>query len=204
MPNYVYNRMRVYGKEADLHKFKDAVKSDESAFSFQAILPEPEDTSEWKKDWLPGWYNWRIENWDTKWDAWDVILTIENNHLFYEFISAWSGPYNIFCDLIETYAELDFRIDWWESVNDWYCELNADKGEYIKLTYEGYEEEDINDDYFKMIFYKKDFLKKTKHVEEEAIFRKAKSLNSETVNIETGDDFIEFLLSQKDENDTHE
>ena len=195
MPNYVYNRMKVYGKETELNKFRDAVKSDKSDFSFQAILPEPEDTSEWKKDLIPGRYIWKNVNWNTQWDASDAILTIENDHLFYEFITTWSCPYNIYFTLIETYTELNFRIDWSGSVNDWTCNLNAEKGEYKEFTYENLVDVDIDDDHYRQVLCLQDFLKNTKCITKGEILRKTKSLNTDVVKVDS-----EIDKKESDEN----
>lgn len=48
-----------------------------------------------------GWYNWRVENWGTKWDVELEIINIsEGTTLSAYFSSAWSPP-------IEAYAKLE-------------------------------------------------------------------------------------------------
>ena len=45
------------------------------------------------------WYDWRLQNWDTKWDAYDVVVTDDDPEcLEIEFNTAWSPPEAI-CNL---------------------------------------------------------------------------------------------------------
>ena len=46
------------------------------------------------------WYDWRVINWDTKWDAYDVVVTDDDpESLEVEFNTAWSPPEAI-CEAI--------------------------------------------------------------------------------------------------------
>ena len=60
------------------------------------------------------WYDWRVENWDTKWDAYDVVVTdddIEYGGQFeVEFNTAWSPPEAICSALREQYPDL--AVSW--------------------------------------------------------------------------------------------
>ena len=39
------------------------------------------------------WYDWRLQNWDTKWDAYDVCVTDDDpEQVEIEFNTAWSPP----------------------------------------------------------------------------------------------------------------
>ena len=39
------------------------------------------------------WYDWRVQNWDTKWDAYDVVVTDDDpEYLEVEFNTAWAPP----------------------------------------------------------------------------------------------------------------
>ena len=57
------------------------------------------------------WYDWRIRNWDTKWDCYDVEITDDDpEQLEVEFNTAWSPPEAI-CDAIrEQYP--DVSVSW--------------------------------------------------------------------------------------------
>ena len=57
------------------------------------------------------WYDWRLQNWDTKWDAYDVTVTDDDpDQLEVEFSTAWSPPEAICSALREQYPDLS--ISW--------------------------------------------------------------------------------------------
>jgi len=53
------------------------------------------------------WYDWRLQNWDTKWDAYDVVITDDDeDQLEVEFNTAWSPPEAV-CEAVrEQYPDL--------------------------------------------------------------------------------------------------
>jgi len=53
------------------------------------------------------WYDWRLANWDTKWDAYDVQVDggFDDDELTIEFNTAWSPPEAICDALREQYPE---------------------------------------------------------------------------------------------------
>ena len=57
------------------------------------------------------WYNWRIQNWDTKWDCYDVVVTDDDpDQLEVEFNTAWSPPEAVCSALREQYPDLS--VSW--------------------------------------------------------------------------------------------
>ena len=57
------------------------------------------------------WYDWRLQNWDTKWDAYDVVVTDDDPDCAeIEFNTAWSPPEAICHALREQYP--DVSISW--------------------------------------------------------------------------------------------
>ena len=57
------------------------------------------------------WYDWRCENWDTKWDAYDVTVTDDDPEcLEIEFNTAWSPPTAICNQIREDFP--DIAISW--------------------------------------------------------------------------------------------
>jgi len=57
------------------------------------------------------WYDWRVQNWDTKWDAYDVVVTDDDPDCTeIEFNTAWSPPEAICTELREQYPDLS--ISW--------------------------------------------------------------------------------------------
>ncbi len=57
------------------------------------------------------WYDWRLRNWDTKWDAYDVAITDDDpDCLEIEFETAWSPPEAICHAIREQYPDL--AVSW--------------------------------------------------------------------------------------------
>ena len=57
------------------------------------------------------WYDWRLENWDTKWDAYDLTVVDEDpDQLEVTFNTAWSPPQAICDQLKEDYPDL--AVSW--------------------------------------------------------------------------------------------
>ena len=57
------------------------------------------------------WYDWRVQNWDTKWDAYDVVVTDDDpDQLEVEFNTAWSPPEAICNAIREQYP--DVSVSW--------------------------------------------------------------------------------------------
>ena len=57
------------------------------------------------------WYDWRLVNWDTKWDAYDVRVTDDDpDNLEVEFNTAWSPPEAICHAIREQYPDLS--VSW--------------------------------------------------------------------------------------------
>jgi len=57
------------------------------------------------------WYDWRLQNWDTKWDAYDVAIVDDDpDQLEVEFSTAWSPPEAICSAIREQYPDL--AVSW--------------------------------------------------------------------------------------------
>ena len=57
------------------------------------------------------WYDWRVQNWDTKWDAYDVeVVDPDPENMEIQFNTAWSPPETICAALREQYP--DIAISW--------------------------------------------------------------------------------------------
>jgi len=59
------------------------------------------------------WYRWSIDNWDTKWNAYDVDIDIDDmNQLHVNFLTAWSCPTKIYLKLKEYCDDHNLSLDW--------------------------------------------------------------------------------------------
>ena len=57
------------------------------------------------------WYDWRLCNWDTKWDAYDVVVTDDDpESVEIEFNTAWSPPEAICNQIREDYPAVS--VSW--------------------------------------------------------------------------------------------
>ena len=129
MPNHCHNRVTFYSANTDdVAKLKQ-IFEDENTFG--QIIPEPDWPNTPNKDgelpvkhedpwltyrWSNGrqddrWYDWRVQNWDTKWDAYDVEVTDDDPEcLEIEFNTAWSPPEAICHKIREDFPDL--AISW--------------------------------------------------------------------------------------------
>ena len=58
------------------------------------------------------WYDWRLQNWDTKWDCYDVdIVDDDPENMEIEFNTAWSPPEAI-CHALREKFEDTVSISW--------------------------------------------------------------------------------------------
>ena len=136
MPNHCHNRVTFYSDNtADVEQLKK-IFEDENVFT--QFIPEPDWSNQplmssdvqglvydrGKVGELPidgkfpstgrvddRWYDWRIQNWDTKWDAYDVVVTDDDPECTeIEFNTAWSPPEAI-CNAIREQYE-DVSVSW--------------------------------------------------------------------------------------------
>jgi len=138
MPNHCHNRVTIYGSGNDTDDTRAQIAKIKGIFEDEAIfthfIPEPDWTTTPNKDGeLPTqpaddnpfhmpffkstgradqrWYDWRVANWDTKWDAYDVhIIDDDPDNLEVEFNTAWSPPEAICREMREQYPDLS--ISW--------------------------------------------------------------------------------------------
>ena len=55
------------------------------------------------------WYNWRVANWGTKWDCYDLSIDEDEQELNLEFNTAWSPPEEICHALKEKFEDADIQ-----------------------------------------------------------------------------------------------
>ena len=91
-------------------------KATEPHLDFQKINPMPENVIVENKQYegMPDWYNWRVENWGTKWNSmhnttlenleYDKEMTIEDIETYF-FQTAWSPAIPVIMKLAEITGE---------------------------------------------------------------------------------------------------
>jgi hypothetical protein len=107
MPNWSYNHLQIIGRQDEIDKCLNSVKTKESAFDFNTVIPEPENN--------PDWLTWRCEHWGTKWNAepssGDTIVAerIPTGAEMW-FDTAWRPPLPVLLELSKKFPELEFRL----------------------------------------------------------------------------------------------
>ncbi len=93
MPNWCQNVMY-------LKKYQDEILIEEikKGNLCEYILPEPKDKEGEPTD---GWYDWRLDNWGTKWDikleSTEIIEDDDGDAIFVaKFDTAWSSPTELY------------------------------------------------------------------------------------------------------------
>jgi len=55
---------------------------------------------------MPKWWDWRVQNWGTKWNSADCEVTImEDDQVEYTFNTAWGPPEGVIFKLRELYPD---------------------------------------------------------------------------------------------------
>jgi hypothetical protein len=144
MPNWCSNDLEIRGTKEDLEAIKKQVSKSyihkgytlkfdpelqewkrtyheedtgELVFSFQNIVPMNMDLM--KED-NENWYEWRLKNWDTKWDSCEVLLSERDNSLMYSFDTAWSPPMNVYVELSKQYPRTTLIVNYYEGGMSFY------------------------------------------------------------------------------------
>jgi len=131
MPNHCHNRVTFYSDDTTLiTKLHNIFKSDNIFTQFipepdwantpneKGELPiQPEPDSMFPPQFPDGttddrWYSWRLANWGTKWDAYEVEIDDSEMHNGFEvtFDTAWSPPEEI-CHAIKEQFD-DLCVSW--------------------------------------------------------------------------------------------
>ena len=137
MPNWCYNRIRVYADSDQVDQLKEIYNIfNNHKDPFNQILPIPDfknipnDKGElpkleqmknpngedmWETYNFPDgqnddrWYHWCISNWGTKWDLSELSIDYDDSEeLELEFSTAWSPPEGVIAELKNRYPELSF------------------------------------------------------------------------------------------------
>ena len=110
MPNWCLNNVTInHDDPTKLNELLDAYKRGDLMEHF---LPTPKDENgELDKD----WYDWRVNNWGTKWDVGgeDAFYSDNPEGLVLSFDSAWSPPVDFYQFLKDEHG-FDIRASYWE------------------------------------------------------------------------------------------
>ena len=120
MPNHIQNRVTFDCSEEKLNEILIAICSDnkengQKCVDFNKIIPMPDHifkgllgTEEKKIYGKNNWYDWSIENWGTKWNAYS--FSHEGNTIGFQ--TAWSAPHPILAELTGMFPGVYITHEW--------------------------------------------------------------------------------------------
>ena len=94
MPNWCSNSLKLTATTDNNRKLLDELEKQFDSMKpviFDMIKPTPLDLLDGQ-----GWYDWRIKNWGTKWDATILSATRKKNVATLYFETAWAPPIEIY------------------------------------------------------------------------------------------------------------
>lgn len=105
MPNHTDNRVVLSHDDPQRIDYIYNIMNTEDTPLCQTLIPMDEKLLD-----NGDWYDWRIENWGTKWDIYDATCDrIDANALVISFLSAWSPPIGVFHKLVDMGFDIDAR-----------------------------------------------------------------------------------------------
>jgi len=155
MPNHCYQQVTITGPRALISQIEDNLKLEESRFC-DLIAPMPFDM------WIApdqgnvgAWYEWRNENWGTKWDVCEVEIETartemspDKRTLEFRCWTAWAPPIPIWDRLVDLGCKVDadyqdeggmFEGTYKDGLDE--CWVPAEDEEDMNLDKDVYEEE---------------------------------------------------------------
>lgn len=127
MPNYVTNIIELYSDDEEglVERVLEEIKGEEAFIDFATIIPQPDnlfkddlgdkDRKRCAEEGIPNWYDWNVENWGTKWNAYDQSyedLGYGCHQL--KFVTAWTPPKPVIRALRKKYPGLGIAGHWVE------------------------------------------------------------------------------------------
>lgn len=142
MPNHITNIITIKGTKENVDKVLKFVKSEDRDFDFEKIKPSPKEmlrgalSQEDREKYPLNWYDWNLENWGTKWNAYDV--KIDDNKIYFD--TAWSTPEPIILKMQEMFQEVDIECifadeDRGYNVGEYQLFKNDDGTKFLRTNY---------------------------------------------------------------------
>lgn len=123
MPNHITNKVKIFAEEKQIRKILKAIQNDEygiGSIDFDKIIPMPDNIfrgnlgqKESKLYGKDNWYDWSVENWDTKWNAYghDNFTRYDGGNEI-QFLTAWSRPEQVIKKLSQMFPKIQFHHAW--------------------------------------------------------------------------------------------
>ena len=144
MTNWCHNRMKITGPISEITRFKQTCirtvhENEQAQFDFNAIDPMPDFFGD--NDALP--YNdalkvefdWRVEHWGTKWNAYDFHVTVDAPGCYEcAFQAAWGPPVPVWEKMAKMFPALEFSLSGGEPMMEFEFEGTIQGGK-LELEY---------------------------------------------------------------------
>ncbi len=121
MPNHVTNTIRLQSDtEGAVAALLEFIKGECEVIDFETLIPETDEVKtslahNGEERGCPFWYDWRVENWGTKWNAYDQSMEDEGYGEFeLRFDTAWAAPLPIIAALRERFPDVHIYGSWLE------------------------------------------------------------------------------------------
>lgn len=134
MPNHIKNRLRILS--GDANEVFDHMKTEDSEFDFNKIVPQPEylfqGNLSLQVENIVGkrfdWYSWNIENWGTKWNAYNIERTADNEIMF---DTAWNGVPRLMVLLMSMFDVADYEYEYSDEDFGYNCGRITSKKSFV-------------------------------------------------------------------------
>ncbi len=158
MPNHIINQIKTKTKEESEKIFSQYFSQKENNIDFNKIIPMPTHICQSIRSSEPLWYYWSIENWGTKWNAYETTRINENTFVF---TTAWNGVIPIITKISKDFPKIKIFYKYSDEDTGYNCgSLEFLNGEIVK----DYQIQDDSDEAYDICFelkpYMKDFYKK--------------------------------------------
>jgi len=151
MPNWCDNQLSITGPNSVIDKIEKIVKEDDShenngLLNFFHPMPKelegttsPSSSADKPQPMVEGfdcWYDWRCENWSTKWEVCEFYGVDRQHHeagksglsltstITFGFSSAWAPPINAYEKFLENNSDCSVRAFYYEGGCDFMGEWN--------------------------------------------------------------------------------
>lgn len=177
MPNHVFNFMHIESaSKAELDAFVEKARTPytyvvdgydiearqrtglkevtrQGEFNYGAFVPVPEN-GEGYSEWYDSdgklqqpWYHWNINNWGSKWDAYDLDMERQSDTaLAIRWCSAWSPVEEVIRAICEQFPNLAIDYEY-EEEQGWGAELTSPAGDPMLHTLKEWDIPDSHADY---------------------------------------------------------
>ena len=149
MPNWCNNNFAITGSTESIKDlWESAQTADNGSFGLlNAIMPMPKELEGTTAPSESGdnWYNWRVNNWGTKWDVTDEGLEFEDHgdgtaSISGWFDSAWAPPIGAYEQLAGDFDSCVIECSYYEPGMDFAGFWSSEDGdEYLEGLHEQYE-----------------------------------------------------------------